>query len=163
MFSSCDKARECVRQRPHSSRLPCGECAEALHDISNIMTAVLVNARILGWKLPPYSHLKRPVHELERNAQRGGELLKVLARRLGSGDAQPGGPVEWHSDAMASGALLTARARRSNQAMRRSSPAPRSPVASAPGFLPQHSPDLTVRCDACPSGIFPKGDDGDER
>jgi hypothetical protein len=47
------------------------------------MTSVLTNAQMLGWKLPPYSHLKRPVRQVERSAQRGAELLKCLMRKLG--------------------------------------------------------------------------------
>ena len=46
------------------------------------MTAVVMNAQLVDWKLPPHSHLKRPVHEMERNAQRARELVKTLQRRL---------------------------------------------------------------------------------
>ncbi len=57
--------------------------AETVHALSNVMTAVLMNSQVLDWKLPPYSRLKRLVREIERNAQRGGELLKQLQRQLG--------------------------------------------------------------------------------
>lgn len=46
------------------------------------MTVILMNAQVVGWKLPPYSHLKRSVREIERSAQRGGELLKGLLRQF---------------------------------------------------------------------------------
>jgi len=49
------------------------------------MTLVLMNAQVVGWKLPPYSHLKRSVREIERSAQRGGELLKDLLRQFPDG------------------------------------------------------------------------------
>jgi hypothetical protein len=63
------------------SHFRCGECAEVLHELANVMTGVLTNTQLLGWKLPPYSHLKRSVHELERGAQRSSELLKRLRER----------------------------------------------------------------------------------
>jgi hypothetical protein len=164
VFSSCGKARECVRQRPHSTRLDCSECAEVLHQISNIITAVLMNARTLGWKLPPYSHMKRPVHELERNAQRGAELLNGLMRRRGDLESEADGAADWRSEVVMDGASLAVPLQEANQAMqRRASVTSLSPVAPAPGFWPQHSPDLTVQCDPCTSGVFPKGDDGEER
>lgn len=59
----------------------CDDCADTLHELANLMTCVVTNAQVLGWKLPPYSHLKRPIREVERNAQRGGELLKRLMQR----------------------------------------------------------------------------------
>jgi hypothetical protein len=53
-------------------------CADMMHELANNMTAVLINAQALRWKLPPYSRLKRPVREIERHAQRSGALLKRL-------------------------------------------------------------------------------------
>ena len=47
-------------------------CADTVHELANSMTAVLINAQVLEWKLPPYSRMKRPVREIERHAQRGG-------------------------------------------------------------------------------------------
>jgi hypothetical protein len=81
MSSSCGDHEGHAVEKACPSSLTCGECAEVLHEIANLMTGVLVNAQVLGWKLPPYSHLKRPVREVERNAQRGGELLKRLMQR----------------------------------------------------------------------------------
>lgn len=81
MSSSCGEHEGHAEEKACPSSSSCGECAEALHELANLMTGVLVNAQVLGWKLPPYSHLKRPVREVERNAQRGGELLKRLMLR----------------------------------------------------------------------------------
>jgi hypothetical protein len=63
------------------STFACAGCAEVLHELANVMTAVLTNTQVLSWKLPPYSHLKRSVREVERNAQRSSELLKRLVNR----------------------------------------------------------------------------------
>ena len=70
-----------LEDTPCPSHFCCGECSEVLHELSNVMTSVLTNSQLLGWKLPPYSHLKRWVRELERGAQRSGELLKRLRER----------------------------------------------------------------------------------
>ena len=70
-----------VVEKACPSSSDCHECAELLHELSNVMTSVLTNAQVLGWKLPPYSHLKRPVREMERGAQRSGELLRRLMQR----------------------------------------------------------------------------------
>jgi hypothetical protein len=59
----------------------CGGCSDVLHELSNVMTGVLTNAQVLSWKLPPYSHLKRAVRELERGAQRSAALMKRLRER----------------------------------------------------------------------------------
>jgi len=66
-----------------SSAQPGQSCVDIAHQLANVMTAVLMNSQVLDWKLPPYSRLKRLVREIERNAQRGGELLKRLQRQLG--------------------------------------------------------------------------------
>jgi hypothetical protein len=95
-ISSCSETEERMPEGARSSPLPCNSCSELLHQLSNSMTAVLMNAQVVGWKLPPYSHLKRPVRELERNAQRSGELLKQLIRRVqddGTGFAGSEGSV----------------------------------------------------------------------
>ncbi len=71
-----------------SSRAFTGDYSDLLHELANITTAVLINAQLLGWKLPPYSRLKRPVREIERNAQRSAELMKRLSSRLTTDRAQ---------------------------------------------------------------------------
>ena len=80
--SSSGDSKGHVQKPDRPLLLQCRDCDAVLHELSNVMTGVLLNAQVLEWKLPPYSHLKRSVHELERNAQRGSELLKRLQRRL---------------------------------------------------------------------------------
>jgi len=60
----------------------CNDCAEILHGLNNVLASMLLNAQVLEWKLPSYSRSKRYLHEIERNAQRGGELVKQLLVRL---------------------------------------------------------------------------------
>ena len=85
MSSSCgdEEGRVLERACPPTleSRGECRGCGEILHELSNVMTAVVTNAQVLSWKLPPYSHLKRPVREMERGAQRSSELLRRLILR----------------------------------------------------------------------------------
>ena len=89
-MSSAEQGREeCDAGNPRSSRAFSGDCADLVHELANTTTAVLMNAQVLGWKLPPYSRLKRPLREIERNAQRGGELMKRLLRRLGTDAMDP--------------------------------------------------------------------------
>lgn len=59
-----------------------GKCTDLLHDLNNVLFSILLNAQVLEWKLPSYSRLKRNLHEIERNAQRGGELVKRLLKHL---------------------------------------------------------------------------------
>lgn len=63
---------------------------DTLHQVANAMTTVMINAQAVGWKLPPHSRVKRQVREIERSAQRGGELLKSLLQRFATvhGEAQ---------------------------------------------------------------------------
>ena len=67
---------------------PGDDWAEILHGLNNVLAGTLLNAQVMEWKLPSYSRSKRYLHEIERNAQRGGELVKRLLVRLQSG----GGP-----------------------------------------------------------------------
>jgi hypothetical protein len=60
------------------------ECAELLHGLNNALVSTLLNAQVMEWKLPSYSRLKRNLHAIERNAQRGGELVKRLLYHLGT-------------------------------------------------------------------------------
>lgn len=57
-------------------------CVELLHDLNSAFAVVITNAQVLDGKLPSYSRSKRYIHEIERNAQRGGALLKRLLARL---------------------------------------------------------------------------------
>jgi hypothetical protein len=74
--SSCGDGKGCVPEMARPLRLQCGDCEELVHQLSNLITPILMHAQMLEWRLPPYSHLKRPVRELERNARRAGELLE---------------------------------------------------------------------------------------
>ena len=84
--SSCGDGKGRVAETARPLRLQCGDCDELLHQLSNVITPILVHAQMLEWKLPPYSHLKRAVRQLERNARRGSELVKALTRRASDGD-----------------------------------------------------------------------------
>lgn len=64
------------------SRITCDECSEILHGLNNVFASMLLNAQVMEWKLPSYSRSKRYLHEIERNAQRGGELVKRLLVRV---------------------------------------------------------------------------------
>jgi hypothetical protein len=155
MVSSCSEAEERVATRARSSQLSCDQCWELLHQLSNTMTGVLMNAQVLGWKLPPYSHLKRPLRELERNAQRVGELLRRLMQRSGEESAD----TRRDDHATQTASVVTVQepsgpARRSENL---------SPLSPAPGFLPASLLHVTGECDRCTSSHFPKGDDGKER
>jgi len=56
--------------------------AGTLHELANSVTALLINTQVLDWKLPPYSHLKRSVREIERHAQRSSALVKRLLSKF---------------------------------------------------------------------------------
>lgn len=158
-ISSCGAGEERIADAPHSSPLRCSDCAGFVHDLANVVTGISVNAQLLQRKLPPYSRLKRPVVEMERNAQRGGELLKRLLRLLQEGAwlretaaqrCQTGGSLTVVAGQEPSlSAAVTARL------------APRFSAGAAPGFL-MEPPKLTLDCDPCTSSAFPKGDDSSE-
>jgi hypothetical protein len=58
------------------------QIVELLHELNNVFVSVLLNTQVMEWKLPSYSRLKRNLHEVQRNAQRGGELAKRLLNQL---------------------------------------------------------------------------------
>ena len=142
MGSSCGDSKGRVPEMARPLRLQCSACEDLLHELSNVITGVLMNAQVLEWKLPPYSHLKRSVREVERNAQRGSELLKRLLRlvrvegKIGSVD---GADDEIESAPTYKSAELTRKR------------------------IGDISSDLTGDCDPRTSGVFPKRDDGDKR
>ena len=72
----------CGRSRVGVSAGTGDDCAEILHGLNNVLASMLLNAQVLEWKLPSYSRSRRYLHEIERNAQRGGELVKRLLGRL---------------------------------------------------------------------------------
>ncbi len=155
-ISSCGAGEGRDAKTPRSSQLRCNDCAGLVHELSNTMTAVLMNAQLLEWKLPPYSRLKRPVLEVERNAQRGGELLKRLRHQFGESASQPG---QWPSKA---DALTVVTAQEPSVSTTVSLPRHLAAGAAAPGFSTGPT-ELTLGCDPCTSSFFPKGDDGNER
>ena len=146
MGSSCGDSEGCVSDTACPSRL-----SVLLHELSNLLTGILLNAQMLEWKLPPYSHLKRPVREMTRNAQRGSELMKRLQRlgmEIGQAQGQSGAFA-----ADAGGAKLPI------PKIERPDPA----VAGFDHVLPNHALDLTATCDTRTSNAFPKRDDRDGR
>ena len=78
MVSSSRQAEERNARLHPSPSAGCSHCANILHELANTITAVLMNAQVMEWRLPPYSRLKRPVREMERQAQRSSALLKRL-------------------------------------------------------------------------------------
>ncbi|MFI5116121.1 MAG: hypothetical protein ACHP8B_05415 [Terriglobales bacterium] len=141
-----------------SSRAFNGDCAALVHELANTTTAVLMNAQVLGWKLPPYSHLKRPSREIERNAQRGSELMKCLLRRLGThGTDQANEERRWVQDrGLELGDTVTAQEPRVDSGSAENLP-PRTNSRLAPGFFSVPKAELTSPCDGCPSRFPKKG------
>ncbi len=79
--SSCGDSEGHVSDTACPSPQVAEDSSQLLHELCNLMSGVLLNAQMLEWKLPPYSHLKRPIREVARNAQRAAELMKRLQRR----------------------------------------------------------------------------------
>jgi len=73
------------------------QCRDILHGLNNALVSILLNAQVIGWKLPSYSRLKRSVHEVERSAQRGGLLVQRLRNWLETGAAGDSSQVERES------------------------------------------------------------------
>ncbi len=150
MASSCGDSEGHVSGMACPSQLPLEGCADLLHELSNLITGVLLNAQMLEWKLPPYSHLKRPVREVARNAQRGSELMKRLQRRC----ADAGQRAQASGESQAAGA---------GHGTKLSWPGT-GPASTADdgveGALPQQVFDLTRSCDPRTGDVFPKRDDG---
>jgi hypothetical protein len=140
---------------PHPSRAFSSDCADLVHELANTTTAVLMNAQVLGWKLPPYSRLKRPLREIERNAQRGGELMKRLLRRLANDTTEAvNEPGPCAND---SGLGLTNAVTAEEPGVDSGSTANllRANLYPAPVFSCAPKVELTSECDACTS-TFPK-------
>ena len=157
MASSSGEGEESDARTSPSSHTGCSGCAETVHELANTMTAVLINAQVLEWKLPPYSRMKRPVREIERHAQRGGALLKRLLRHFEAGPEEEAnqqlcGQVPcWHGT-MAAG---TAQGPNATAAGPVKLP-PLTRPASAPGSWIPPEKELTLVCDPCTSMFFPK-------
>ncbi len=156
--SSCGAGEGRDTETSRSSQFRCSDCAALVHELSNRMTTVLMNAQLLEWRLPPYSRLKRPVLEVERNAQRGGELLKQLRRQLGRSATQPETAAEQflRADPRTGATALDPSVSRAEIANLQQHFSP-----ATADFSPEPA-ELTVNCDPCTSSFFPKGDDGNE-
>ncbi len=87
-ISSRDERRESHTGSPRSLQDNLRGDVATLHELANSITAVLIQAQVLEWKLPPYSRLKRPAREIERHAQRSGALLKRLLRQWEANPAE---------------------------------------------------------------------------
>jgi hypothetical protein len=155
--ASCEYDRDAVG----ASRFSCDERSDLLHQLANILTSVIMNAQMLEWKLPAYSHLKRPLRELERSAQRGGELVKQLMRRAGEGPADQ--PFLNQVDSQVTASAVVAIEEPGGMVMRAGSPPHRVASATAPDFFVAPVRHLTTECDPCTSSFFPKRDDGSGR
>ena len=156
-LSSAEQGREeCDPGSPHSSRAFSGDCADLVHELANTTTAVLINAQLLGWKLPPYSRLKRPVREIERNAQRGSELIKRLLIRLATDTGGETSEDELCAHPPSLGLTNTVTAQEPGVASASAvNQPPRTNSCPAPVFSADLEIELTARCDACTS-TFPK-------
>jgi hypothetical protein len=155
MASSGGEGEERDAQTPRSSH-PARGCADTLHELANSMTAVLINAQALEWKLPPYSRLKRPVREIERNARRSEALLKRLLREFeidlpeAAGQAFCGPVPSWRGTV----AAVTAQGPTVTEGPVNLPPPAPSPSAPASALSPET--ELTSVCDLCTSAVFPK-------
>ncbi len=123
---------------PRSSRTFSGDYADLVHELANTTTAVLMNAQVLGCKLPPYSRLKRPLREIERNAQRGGELLKRLLSRLATDTTNQGSEDSLCPQPSRSGLTNTV-------------------TAQEPGVDSGSAVNLPPRMNSHPAPVFPSG------
>ncbi len=158
--SSCGKGEGRGGEKACPLPLPCSGCADLLHELSNSLTMVLVNAQLLEWKLPPYSHLRRSLRQVERNAQRATELLNRLKQRAGR-DFVELEPSYRNTELAVPLAAVTAQ-EPGEGADGAENLLPAAPISPAPGFFSRPGTELTRECDPCTSSFFPKGDDGNE-
>jgi hypothetical protein len=156
VFSAGQGRGECDPGNPCSSRALSGGCAALVHELANTTTAVLMNAQVLGWRLPPYSRLKRPLLEIERSAQRGSELMKCLLRRLGTDGMDPADQERRcvQDDGLGLTDAVTAQEPGADSGNAENLP-PRTNSRPAPGFCSVPEVELTSTCDGCTS-TFPK-------
>ena len=121
------------------------------------MTAVLINAQVLEWKLPPYSRVKRAVREIERHAQRSAALLQRLLRLF-----EINLPEDTRQESCGQVACLHGTMAAVTTPGLGTTDA--GPVKLPPPMLPPSAPDpraspetvLTSICDRCTSILFPK-------
>jgi hypothetical protein len=89
-LSSNDGKREAqVMGSACASRLTSARCGDLLQELNRALGSIVMNAQVMQWKLPAYSHSKRYVREMERSAQRGASLVSQLVRCLeGTGQGE---------------------------------------------------------------------------
>ena len=137
------------------SNAGCNHCADALHELANTITAVLMNAQVMEWRLPPYSRLKRPVREIERQAQRSSALLKRLLCQIERTDEATQEACQQFSSLHGRMAAVTTRGPEVTAEGPEKLPAlVQSP--SVPGSWLSPKNELTRSCDLCTSAFFPK-------
>ena len=102
--------------------------------------------------------MKRPLREIERNAQRGSELMKCLLRRLGTdGTDQANEERRWVQDrGLELSDTVTAQEPRVDSGSAENLP-PRTNARLAPGFFSIPEAELTSPCDGRPSRFPKKG------
>ena len=126
--------------------------ATLLHDLNNVLVAILLNAQIVDLRLPAYSQLRRNVHEIVRGAQRGG----VLVGRLRANLEKSAGACQNEAKAadMGVGSLHAEDWRTANA--ERLQAAPEAMCESS-----SKANRLTLSCDDCTCGHFPKKENRD--
>ncbi len=130
-------------------------CADTLHELANTITAVLMNAQVMEWRLPPYSRLKRPVREIERQAQRSSALLQRLLGQFERTEEASHKSCQEVPSLHGTMAVVTAQGPEVTAEGREKLPAlMRSPSAPGCWFSPEK--ELTRSCDLCTSAFFPK-------
>lgn len=155
MASSSGEGEESDVRTPPSSHTGCSACADAVHELANTLTAVLINAQVLEWKVPPYSRMKRPVREIERHAQRGSALLKRLRRQC---------EAKQEATQELCGQVVCPHGTRAAPTAQGPNATAKGPVNLPPLTRPQsvlgswNTPkkELTSVCDPCTSILFPK-------
>ena len=156
MVSGNGDGEESEARTPRSSHA-CPVFADTLHELANAVTAVLINAQVLEWKLPPYSRLKRPAREIERHAQRGGALVKRLLHQLET--TEEAGLELCSQVPSLHGPMLGNMAAVTGPDANAAGPAnlpPMEPLPPAPGPSFPSQGELTSLCDLCTSAFFPK-------
>ena len=155
MAPSGGQGEEGGAKTPLSPQAGWGGCADTLHELANTVNAVLINAQLLEWKLPPYSRLKRPVREIERHAQRSGALLKRLLRQFEAEEEATQDLCGQVPALHGTGAAVTAQGpdatTRGPAKLLSLAPSLSAPVSC---FPPKN--ELTTLCDPCTSSFFPK-------
>lgn len=115
----------------------CEPCVHLLHDLNNAFAGVLMNAQVMDGKLPSYSRSKRYVHEIERSALRGGELVKRLLLHLASTGVMCSAATDFESvPPVADTAVLVANQEPPARSSTLANLPRSSPVEAAPAFAP---------------------------